>query len=385
MKEKVKIGIIGTFLVMLFMPALLALLSVVTGSRIDLPLSGYTEQTKPQKYKFDDWLNGTVQTASTAELTENLMPRGLFIKIYNTINFYLFNKSERVIGKERDIFELNYIDAELALSEENDFSREENVARMGGYMDQIRLLQQLLKDRGKVLYFYVAPSKASVHRDHIPDRFFGISQNHLRAVDVFREKIKETGIPYLLCSDLLDELEYPPFYSTGIHWSRPYEQYASQRIIGDLSRITGKKYRNIVFTGVESSAEPWFRDSDVYDLANVFFRPRVTYYQYNTELEQADRCDSLRVLIQGDSFALGLRKDIIENDETAEVYYVTRDESLVDRNEKFEIFYGDWSAVDWEAYLEHVDVIVLEATEALLHEYSFGFVPMLLNVLQAEE
>ncbi len=384
MKDKLKICVIGIFLVILFMPILLSIVSFLTDSRIDITLSGYTDQKKRDEYKFDDWLNGSLQAGWTAELAGSLIPRGLLIKIYNSINFYLFNLSERVIGKDRDIFELNYINAELALSEEDDFSREENVEKMGDYMDQLQLLQRLLQERGKKLFFYVAPSKASIHRDHIPDKYIAVCQNHLRAVDVFCEKIRDMGIPYLICSELQNDLEYPAFYSTGIHWSRPYEQYASQRIIADLSEITGKRYRNIVFTGIETSSVPWFRDSDVYDLANVFFRPQMIYYQYNTELEQIDDYDPIRVLIQGDSFALGLRKDIIENDETAEVYYITRDESLVDRNEKYEIFYGNWSIVDWKHYIDQVDVIVLEATEALIREYSFGFVPTLLNVLQAE-
>ena len=173
------------------------------------------------------------------------------------------------------------------------------------------------------------------------------------------------------------------FYTTGIHWSRVYEQTASRALIALASRASGKRYRNIVLGDVESSRVPFDRDTDLLDLANVFYRPSLTYYQYHTELENPEEYDNLRVLIQGDSFALGLRNDLIANDPDAEVYFITRNESVVDRNDQFLVLYYDWNNMDWHRYLDNVDVVILEAAEPLVGECSFGFVDALCAALEA--
>ena len=133
----------------------------------------------------------------------------------------------------------------------------------------------------------------------------------------------------------------------------------------------------------EESSEPFDRDNDLLDLANVFYKPKLTYYQYRTELEKTETYDRMRILIQGDSFALGLRKDIMENDPEAEVIYITRDESVVDRNSQFLILYGDWSRMTWQEYLDRADIIAIEAAEPLINAYSFGFVEELTKALDS--
>ena len=375
------------FLVILFTPFIIGFLSAGTGKKLDLALGGYTEKAEEKDFSFRSWLDRSFQTAYSNKISNDLKPRGLLIRTYNTINYLLFSRTDNsnlILGNNHYVFEVAYVNAELTLTDKDDFSLQANTDKLSCYVDQLQSLNQLLKDRGISLYVYIAPSKASVCRSEIPSAYFRQSPNHIRSVDAFRELIKKTDVPYLICSDLLDELEYPSFYPTGIHWSRTFEQYTSRRIIQDLSAATGLNYRNIEFAGIESREEPWFRDDDVWALTNVLFEPQVTYYQYKTSLEEKDVYSPLRMMIQGDSFALGLWKDIIDNDPTAEICFITRSDTVADTAGRSIMLNQDWNNMDWDYYLDHIDSVVIEATEPLIQECSFGFVPSLLTYLQSQ-
>ena len=378
------IMLIVLFLLAVFLPGVLGIYSQITGRPADVPLKGYTEQAARPVFSAAGWLDGSFQQKLTAWFPEKIRPRGAMIKTYNTLNMMVFlKKSGMVVGKGYSLYETRYIEAELGLTAADDFADPENDAKLTEYVEKLARLQQKLKEAGKTLVYYVGPSKASAHPEDIPDRILAGDRHPLRAVDAIRKKLEETEIPYLICADLEAGLVYPSFYPTGIHWSRTYEQTASQRLIELISRASGKRYRNIIPGDAEESEEPFDRDNDLLDLANVFYRPRVTYYQYRTTLEEPAEYDRLRIIIQGDSFALGLRKDIIENDPDAEVYHIARDESVVDRQNRFLVLNGDWSKMTWQEYLDRADVIAVEAAEPLIGSYSFGFVDELLKALDS--
>ena len=376
--------LIVLFLATIFIPCILGIYNLRTGQPGDVPLKGYTEKTEQPELTAESWMDGRFQQQAATWFQEKIWPRGMMIKTYNTLNMLLFlKKSGMVVGKGYDLYETRYIEAELGLTPEDDFNDPENDAKLTAYVEKLERLQKQLKKVGKTLIFYVGPSKASGRREDIPDRYTANDRHPRRAVDAIREKLGKTEIPYLICADLEKELTYPAFYPTGIHWSRTYEQIASQRLIELIKKASGKKYRNIILGDAEESREPFDRDNDLLDLANVFYKPEVTYFQYKTELEDPEEYDRMRIMIQGDSFALGLRKDLIENDPEAEVFHVTRDESVGDRNDRFLVLYGDWGKMTWKEYLDQVDIIAVEAAEPLINAYSFGFVDELTKALDS--
>lgn len=376
------VTIVSIFLIILFLPGFgLKIVSFVTGNPMDVTLNGYTDSVNVVSANTNTWFSGELQQYWSKNFEEKLKPRGLMVKTYNTINFLLFNESLRIIGKNRDIFELQYINAELVLTDADDFSIESNVREMSNFVQLLREVREKLNCLGKELLVYVAPSKAAIFPENIPDRYFLYSREHARSVDVFRQEIEKTDVPYLICSDLLEKLTYPPFYTTGIHWSRTYEQYASHVILERMAQITGNQYGNIEWEKVESSKKPFLRDSDVLDLANVFYRPDVTYYKYKTHWTEGEENVPIRLLLQGDSFSIGLMTDIQENNTEAEVHWISRNNTMQSMGEVIN-FKGDWAQLDLQHYLEKVDIVVVEIVEPLLKNYSFGFVQALSEVLE---
>lgn len=377
-----QIVLIVLFLLAIFIPCILGLFSQATGRNVDVPLKGYTEEIEDPKLTGKSWMDGSFQQKASSWTQEMIRPRGLMIKTYNTLNMMLFlKKNGMIVGKNYDLYETRYVEAELGLTAEDDFADPENDAKLTTYVESLERLQQKLKKVGKTLIYYVGPSKASAWPEDIPDRIKASDRYPLRAVDAIRAKLEKTEIPYLICADLKEELNYPDFYPTGIHWSRTYEQTASRKLIEMIREASGKNYRNIILGDVEESSDPFDRDNDLLDLANVFYRPKITYYQYRTKQEDLQEYDRMRIMIQGDSFSLGLRKDLIENDPEAEVFHVTRDESVGDRDDRFLVLYGDWGKMTWKEYLDRTDVIAIEAAEPLINAYSFGFVDELTKAL----
>ena len=378
-----QILLIVLFLLVLFVPAALGAFTVITGKEVDVELKGYTAQNKAPSLSVSSWLDGTFQQELNAWFPEKIRPRGLMVKTYNTANLLLFHKKDgMVVGKDYDLFEMKYVTAELGLLPEDDFSDPANVERLEAFVAKLETLQQKLKAVNKTLIYYVGPSKASAHRDSIPAKYDAVSTHPARAVDVMRSLLEKSSIPYLICSDLEANLPGPSFYTTGIHWSRIYEQTATRELVRLMAESSGRPYRNVYLGEMLESTTPYDRDTDLLDLVNVFYRPSLTYYEYEAEMEEPeDDWEPLRILIQGDSFALGLRNDLIAVDPIAEVYYITRNESVVDRENEFLVLWYDWSKMDWNRYLPNVDVIAIEAAEPLIGETSFGFVDALIAAL----
>ena len=183
---------------------------------------------------------------------------------------------------------------------------------MKSYIYQLESVQKKLEKYDKKLYIYIAPSKADFEYNDILNKYKKIQdQEIIKPVDFFEQEIRHTDLKYKVCKDEKDNLEYPAFYTTGIHWSRTFEQTISQQIVDELSKITGKNYRKIILGNVVESDKPYWRDADVYDLLNVWNNIKnTTYYEFEEEREEKESYDKMKILIQGDSFGQGLIHDI---------------------------------------------------------------------------
>lgn len=303
--------------------------------------------------------------------------RGVFTKTYNTIRYEGFHLGNRVVGGHGSVFETAYLKAELAL-DNYDYSDPARAQRMRDVVDHMASVNQKLRAVGKYLYVYIAPSKANLYPEDMPRNYVALAQpSGVRPVDLFRELISATDVPYLICSDMKDSLEYPAFYPTGIHWSRTYEQLASQRIVNDLSALSGKTYQNIAITGVEKSKTPFWRDSDVYDLLNVWTSPDIDYYEYTTQPAEEGPVSELDVLLMGDSFGGGLCRDIGDRFMDSLIWYIGRNNYITGPNGKEQLLEQDWENLDLQACLDHVDFVVLEITEPVFINDTYGFIDYL--------
>lgn len=377
--------IIIAFLTILYLPFGLAFVSEHSGLSCDVPLKGYTDAMQKPRLTASTFWDGSYQSGYAAWYEANLKPRGVLTKTYATIQYNCFNLGNRPIGKNGDIFELAYINSELCIGGYADYSKPDHWLEMSEYVDKLQTLKEKLEGFGKYLYVYVAPSKADFNYDNIPDKYTALSsQDAVRGVDAFKQLISETDVPYLICADAKDHLRYPAFYHSGIHWSRTFEQETSAYLVKEFARITGKNYRNILLGEVNESSVPYWRDADVWDLLNVWNELDETYYEYSSQQEVKERYDKIGVLIHGDSFSMGLRKDILDQYPFEHVYRINNDQYW-EAQDGVQNKIISWDSLDISKWLDQTDIVVIESTEPNLEKYSYGFVDYLLGFLDTYE
>lgn len=310
---KLKKMVIVLFLTVLYLPFVLGLVSKAGAWACDVPLKGFTDSTEKPAFSAGSFLKGEFQKNFTKWYEASFKPRGVITKTYATIRYHCFNLGNRFIGYNKDIYDMGYINAEWCINGAADYSEEEHQKNMQNYVEKLKILQDKLARFGKYLYVYIAPSKANFYPENIPQKYKAIAdKNAVPSTVYFSQLIAETDIPHLICRDQKDTLQYPAFYTTGVHWSRTFEQETSARIIRELSEITGKNYRNIMLEEVKQSSIPFWRDSDVYDLLNIWGELQGDFYEYMVNREYAEDYDKIRVLVHGDSFGMGIRKDILD-------------------------------------------------------------------------
>ncbi len=372
-----KKAVVWVFLAVIFAPILLGLTGKLAGVRLDVPLLGYTDSVEKPELSAHTFLDGTFQKDYGAWMEENMPLRGAFTRTYNTIRYEGFGLGNRIVGNHGSIFETAYVEAELALGN-YDYSDPARAQRMRDVVDHMASVDRKLRAVGKHLYVYIAPSKADLYPEDIPQNYVAMAQpGGVRVVDLFRELISATDVPYLICSDMKDSLEYPAFYPTGIHWSRTYEQLASQRIVNDLSALSGETYQNIEITGVKTSKTPFWRDSDVFNLLNVWLPQNVDYYEYTTQPAEEGPVPELDILLMGDSFGLGLCRDIGDPLADVSIWSIDRSNSLRGPDGKQQLLNGNWENLDLQTCLDRVDFVVLEVVESELVYDTHGFIDYL--------
>lgn len=233
------------------------------------------------------------------------------------------------------------------------------------------------------LYIYIAPSKAYFDMNNIKDEYkFLHNSDSINSVTYYKKLLENTDLNYHFCRDMKDDLQYPAFYPTGIHWSRTFEQYNTSYTIKRLAEITNKKYRNIILKEVKKSNVPYWRDADVYELLNIWVNPsNIEYYEYETSFEELNKYDAMNFIIQGDSFGDGLRHDILDLNSTDNVYYINRDNYIIDLKDNAQFLNQQWASINLAEYLDKADVIILEATEPEITSYQFGFVDYMIAYL----
>ena len=370
------------FLAIVFSPIVLSFSSDFFNVKLDVNLKGYFDIQEKPKFNFENFNSKQYQDNLTNYINESILPRGVMIKNYSTLQYTLFNLGNRPIGIDKNIFEEDYINEELVINGRKDFSIKENQLELENYVNKLELLQDKLAKHNKWLYIYIAPSKANFNLEFILPKYKNLSnKDAINSASYYENLLNKSNLHFHFCRNMKNELEYPAFYSTGIHWSRTFEQYNTSFIIKKLSNLTNKKYRNLLLNEIIVSNTPFWRDSDVYNLQNVWFKPsNIKYYEYSTSFETLTNYDKLNILVQGDSFSDGLRYDLLGNKEN-NVYYINRDNYIIDLNDNIEYIEQQRNSLDILNYLNKIDVVLLEATEPEIYSYQYGFVDYLLSCL----
>lgn len=378
-----KLLLVCTFLCIIFLPIFLNISSPLFHKQFDVTLNGYFDSYEKPALDVATYVNGEFQKKFESWLNSSIIPKNRFIKLYNQLQYSLFNQpSNRILGKNHDVFEESYIVSELCMNGVN-YALPEKDAEMQAYVDKLESISRKLSAFGKSLVVYTTPSKAHYHRENIPDKYLLQAVSGKRGIDAFREKVARTDVPFLDTNLVAEKIAYPVFYKTGIHWSRPVEQATSVELIDLMNNVRGANFRELLLGEIKEQSSPFWKDTDVFDLLNLYLpAEECTYYEYETNRTYPSEFDKLRVLLQGGSFSSGLQHDYFEAYAGDEVHAIFYDESIEYDGGYIRPLDG-WDELDLQPLLDQTDIVLIELNEAVVSAYSSGFVEYLDNFLDS--
>lgn len=378
------------FVLFLFMPTLQFSLNILPnttliGKELDFP---------EDQWSWAGWLDGSFQDQYTKRRDIRLGLRDYFVKTYNQLQYTLFNRitsttgTNVVIGKDNWLYEKVYID------KFNTASRDDG-SLIDARVQRLRKLQDQLEGMGIVFVYVIAPSKAELYPEYIPDNLRkeplapGIKTDYQQTVASF----EKYGVYFVDSHTLLwnekQENGHQLFGPSGVHWNK----YAAYLAWKNLASVVNDKLRVPLqlppLDHVESrTSEPV--EADLGGVLNLWERsltsPETDYPVF--ALPPTTNSEKPSILLVGDSFLFTL-VDIIQRaklatDVDAWYYFKRHFKYLLSEGHLKDSPMGssvpsvetpmDKSTLDWQNQLFGKDMVILVASESGLPALGFDFI-----------
>ena len=373
------------FVLILFLPTLQHSLNILPSTI----LVGKEEPPPKVQWSMNGWLDGSFQEQYSKRRDSRLGLRDYLVKTYNQLHYSLFHRivsttgTNVVIGKDNWLYEKVYITKLHTASKDDGSLIEERVQGLRNLQDQLEKL-------GIVFVFVIAPSKAEVYPEYIPDK---LQKEPLAPGDVTdyqqaRISLEKHGVNFvdshILFQDEKQDKGYQLFGPSGVHWNK----YGAYLVWKNMAPMVNDQLRVPLqiptLEDVESRpSEPV--EADLGGLLNLWdtalTSPVTDYPVFDISL--ADNTEKPSLLIIGDSFLFTLI-DIVEraslSREVDAWYYFKRhykyrfeEEYAADRYVVVDALI-DKKTIDWQKELFGKDLVVLVATEYWLPELGFSFI-----------
>lgn len=243
-KLLLRYNLILVILMMMLLPAILALIVTLLGPRAifkwmahDYRLGGLTKEIDAVPFDFSHIKSHSTQKYLEDWVTYRLPMRSLFIRMNNQIYYSLFKKTftdngRMVIGKSNQLLEIEYIDSYCGRTVRTP-------QQLTEWADKLKIMSDFFHKQGKTFIYVTTPSKAEYMPLAIPDRFHckstGISQ-HVQQLEAL---LKERKVHYVNGSSLMQtatkEHKTPMFPRGGIHWNMLGASIGANAIINTIN------------------------------------------------------------------------------------------------------------------------------------------------------
>ena len=378
------------FVLILFLPTLQHSLNILPSTI----LVGKEEAPPKVDWSASGWLDGSFQEHYSKRRDSRLGLRDYLVKTYNQLHYSLFHRitsttgTDVIIGKDNWLYEKVYID------KFNTASRDDG-SLIDARIQGLRYLQDQLENLGIAFVYVIAPSKAELYPEYIPDnlRKEPLAPGSVTDYQQARASLEKHGVHFVDSHTLLlnekQDKGYQLFGSSGVHWNK----YAAYLALKDLAFLMNDKLRVPLqippLDHVESRpSEPVEADlGGVLNLWEKSLTSPVTDYPVFA-IQSTVNLEKPSLLIVGDSFLFTL-VDIVEraelsSDVDAWYYFKRHFKYLIKEGYKANLPMGssvpsvdtpmDKRNIDWQNQLFGKDLVVLVASESGLPALGFGFV-----------
>lgn len=372
------------FILALFLPTLQHSLNLLPSTE----LMGVEHLPPSPDWTLSGWMDGSFQKKYGKRRDARLGLRSHFIKTYNQLQYTLFHRivsssgTSVVIGKDNWLYEQVYITKMHTASKDDGSLVNKRAANL-------RKLQDALEKRGIALVYVIAPSKAEVYPEYIPDKLLrkqlppGAGTDYLQAISALKKHGIHVMDSHTLFLKEKEAKEYQLFGPSGVHWNKYGAYLAWKNIVPLVQEHLRVPLQIPALEAVESRpSEPV--EADLGRLLNLWNPaltfPKTDYPRFAALPTTTSQKPSL--LIVGDSFLFTL-VDIVERAALATDvdawYYFKRHFSYPVNGNRIDISSVketvlDRKQIDWKTQLLNKDLVVLVSTEYWLPELGFGFV-----------
>jgi hypothetical protein len=342
-------------------------------------LLGYTAEAAPLEASLEQWIGGRFQTAAENAFNEQIGFRGHLIRAENQLNFSLFGdissrtQTKIVLGKDHYLYEKAYIDAYNGVDAIAPEILEEKIT-------SLKELQEKAEKKGVAFILLIAPSKASVYPEFIPERY--LLKKESRKTTNYEQLIPlldAYGINYFDANAFLIEQKkerpYDVFSRGGTHWNYYTACFVSKEFVEMLERIAEINLVNVSCDSVVVDTKATGTDRDLTDLTNLIddsaIDGEIAHPIFHVSAKEGEQAPD--ILFVGDSFMHTILA-IMEHGpmyKSRDLYYYYNTAFKKPENTAVPI---NRDAIDWERDIFSKDIIVIEVSQTGIPELGFGFI-----------
>lgn len=246
-------------------------------------LAGEREKIDNPKFSIKSYNEKNFQKQFEKKLGYSLLLTNLYIKNFNTVMFYVFNKSYAdngilIIGKDKCIFGTHY----FAFYMSDLRYRKIETEKMQQTINDFKIFQDYLKRKNKLLIVLVTPNKTVFYKDYLPNRYQKNDNNRREDKDyyVFKKMLKKSGLNYVDSRDYLNQIKNKNelFEKDDLSWSYPTAFVITQKIIDKINLLTDYNIKPLKINKVIKHDEIRPK-SFAADLLNIFNTPKGYSYK----------------------------------------------------------------------------------------------------------
>ena len=332
-------------------------------------LKGVTDKVEIPKYSHSTFANHKFQLTTSKYLNSNFGFSVSLVKFYNQVEFSLFQKITNlnvILGKNNYLFEPWYINAYYG----NDFVGKTLIKDQ---VNKLLVLDSVFKSKGKTLIIALAPGKANIYPEAIPEYKRGV-ETELTNYKYYHKKLKETKLKVLDFNQWF--LEMKPsfkrhlFTKSGTHWSEDIALHSLDSLIRFFESVSGDTLNNIIIGKLEQKMNPTGADDDLLRISNLLFEQGFDdYYYYSKYKFERHHKTNKRLITIGDSFFWNMyAKGLTYTFKEPQFWYYFN--TVYKPNQKA-MQLDEISFID---EIERADYILLMASPSPIDKFGWGFI-----------
>ncbi len=343
-------------------------------------LSGVTEDHPLPQINRETLWDGSFQEQFNSWFETHFPGRNLLIRIRGQLMYSLFRESPNenaAIGKDDYIFGTEYLNEYLPLLEPGDD------AYFTDLKTKLEQLQTILGEYDKELYIFITPSKAHLMADYIPWRYKVLKKDTKTNYQRLKDMLEGSDLHYFDCCAFIEQsekdIQAPLFYTTGVHWSRPWGMKCAAAFSEYLSQTSSRWDLGTLSLSETPLDAPEWPDADIYSSLNLLRAPHDQYF--TSSLTITEQKDTPTVFLRGGSFMGASLAALISAGVFGQEVHFENNFYYTDKysHQVMLSSFTSYDEVDLDPLLGRSDILILEVNEAAAGRMSFGFIDYLME------